>query len=352
MTSSARPETDLREVRPLGVAVLGCGYWGPNIIRVCSSLDGTTVRWIFDLDPSRTALLQRRYPGVRIAAGLDEILADPQVDAVSICTPVHTHYGLANAALTAGKHVVVEKPLTDSVETAEKLVALAEQKGLVLHVDHTFVHSGAVRKIRSIIDSGDLGDLLYLDSVRVNLGLFQPDVSVLWDLAPHDISIITYLIDRKPLWVSAIGAAHYGSLESQAYVTLRFEDSLIAHLHVNWLAPVKLRSTLIGGSKRMVVYDDLAPSEKIRVYEKGVTVNGDLSERARALVDYRVGDMYAPHIDKAEPLEEVCRGFFESIRTGAPSRTDGRAGLAVVRILEAAQESIRRNGERIPLDEV
>lgn len=341
--------TERNAARPIGIAVVGCGYWGPNVIRVCNALDGAEVQAVLDIDPARTVRVLRQYPGVRAAAGLREILDAPTIDAVSICTPVHTHYELASAAMHAGKHVIVEKPLTDSVETAQKLVDLAERKGLTLHVDHTFVHSGAVRKIRSIIDSGDVGDLLYLDSVRVNLGLFQPDVSVLWDLAPHDISIITYLIDRKPLWVSAIGSAHYGSRESQAYVTLRFEGSLIAHLHVNWLAPVKLRSTLIGGSKRMIVYDDLAPSEKIRVYEKGVTVNGDLSERARVLVDYRIGDMYAPHIDKTEPLEEVFRDFFESIRTGAASRNDGRAGLAVVRILEAAQESLHHDGQRVSL---
>ena len=248
------------------------------------------------------------------------------------------------------KHVLVEKPLTDSVETAEALVDLAERCGRILQVDHTFVYNSAVQKIRSIIDSGEIGDLLYVDCVRVNLGLFQNDVNVLWDLAAHDVSIISYLIDRPPLWVSAIGSAHYGKLESQAYVTIKFDASLIAHLHVNWLAPVKLRSTLIGGSKRMIVYDDLDPSEKIRVYEKGVTLNSDAGARERALVDYRIGDMFAPHLEKSEPLGRACSAFLEAIRTGAPSLSDGRAGLGVVRILEAAQRSLRVEGERVSLE--
>jgi predicted dehydrogenase len=236
------------------------------------------------------------------------------------------------------------------VETAKRLLERAEATGRVLQVDHTFIYSGAVQKIRAIIDSGTIGDLLYIDSVRVNLGLFQPDVNVLWDLAPHDVSIINYLVDRQPTWVSAIGRAHYGDFENQAYVTIEFDGALIAHLHVNWLAPVKLRSTLIGGSKRMIVYDDLEPSEKIRVYEKGVTFNNGPTSRRQALVDYRTGDMYAPYIDKTEPLERACRTFLEAIETGVRPLTDGAAGLAVVRILEAAQASIRAEGKRIPME--
>jgi predicted dehydrogenase len=340
---AARPE-------PLGVAVVGCGYWGPNLVRVFSGLEGVEVRAIFDVDVERTERVRRRFPTLRAPRDFGAILDDPAVHAVSICTPVHTHHALASAALEAGKHVLVEKPLTDSVQSARQLVELAEAKNLTLQVDHTFVYSPPVRKIRSIIDSGALGDLLYVDSVRVNLGLFQSDVSVLWDLAPHDVSIITYLVGRAPLWVSAVGTAHYGELESQAYVTLKYDHSLIAHLHVNWLAPVKLRSTLIGGSKRMVVYDDLEPSEKIRVYDKGVTFNSGPERRAQALVDYRVGDMFAPYIEKVEPLEEVGRSFVEAIRSGTPPITDGRSGLLVVQVLEAAQQSIRRDGEKVLLD--
>jgi predicted dehydrogenase len=332
------------------VAVVGCGYWGPNIVRVFSSMDDVEVRAVFDKDMGRVGTVLRRYPAIRAIDDYAEILTDPDIDAVSICTPVNSHFELAHAALDAGKHVFVEKPLTHSVETAERLVRLAEEKGLTLHVDHTFIHSGAVRKIRSIIDGGEMGDLLYIDSVRVNLGLFQHDVSVLWDLAPHDISIMMYLAGARPLWVSAVGTAHYGDRASQAYVTLKFAGALLAHVHVNWLAPVKLRSTLIGGSERMIVYDDLEPSEKIRVYEKGVTVNSDETGRARALVDYRVGDMFAPYIEKTEPLERACSTFLESVRNGRPAEVDGRAGLEVVRILEAAQKSLDGDGERVWLD--
>ncbi len=210
--------------------------------------------------------------------------------------------------------------------------------------------AGAVRKLKEVLDSGVLGDLLYIDCVRINLGLFQPDVNVVWDLAPHDVSILRYLIDRDPLWVSAIGSAHFGQLESQAYVTIKYDDALIAHLHVNWLAPVKIRSTLIGGSKQMIVYDDLAPSEKIRIYDRGVTLNGDRVHRHRALVDYRLGDMFAPHIDKVEPLERACAEFLGAIEHGTKPLTDGEAGHDVVRILEAAQRSIRKDGERVSLE--
>lgn len=329
------------------VAIVGCGYWGPNLIRNFSALPDCELWAVCDADPTRLEPIRRLYPAVRGYTHFEELLQDPAIDAVSICTPVATHYPLANAALAAGKHVLIEKPMTDSVETAELLVARARERGLVLQVDHTFVYTGAVQKIRSIIEGGELGELLYIDCVRINLGLFQSDINVVWDLAPHDVSVISYLIGRQPQWVSAIGTTHYGVHESQAYVTIKYEGSLIAHLHVNWLAPVKLRSTVIGGSKKMIVYDDLEPSEKLRVYEKGVTLASDPEARQRALVDYRVGDMFAPYIDKGEPLRQVCRTFLDSIQEGARPPTDGQAGLEVVRVLEAAQESIRKDGERI-----
>ena len=332
-----------------GIGVVGCGYWGPNLIRNFSALDGCDVRAVCDRDPTRLESVVRRFPAAKGYTNFDDLLAAPDVDAVSICTPVGTHFSLASAALAAGKHVLVEKPITDSVATAMALVEQAETAGLVLHVDHTFIYTGAVQKIRSIMDAGELGDLLYIDCVRINLGLFQSDINVVWDLAPHDVSVISYLIGRSPIWVSAIGSTHYGTLESQAYVTMKFDRSLIAHLHVNWLAPVKLRSTVLGGSRKMIVYDDLEPSEKLRVYDKGVSLNGDSADRERALVDYRVGDMFAPYIDKVEPLQIVCQSFLDAIDSGAASVTDGRAGLEVVRVLEAAQESIRKEGERIPI---
>jgi len=332
-----------------GIAVVGCGYWGPNLVRNFAALPECELRWLCDLDPARLTALQRRYPGARSTTDVEALLRQPDVDAVAICTPLHTHHALASAALTAGKHVLVEKPLADSVERSEELVAQAEAAGLVLQVDHTFVYSGAVQKIRSIVESGTLGELLYFDSVRINLGIFQSDMNVVWDLAPHDLSIMDHVIGRQPRWVSAIGTAHFGELENLAYLTLVFDDSLIAHLHVNWLAPVKIRSTLIGGSRRLIVYDDLAPGEAVRVYDKGVTLQSDADARSQALVDYRVGDMFAPHLDKTEPLERVCRDFVDSIARGGRPLTDGEAGLRVVRILEAAQQSLRKNGERVHL---
>jgi len=334
----------------IGVAVVGCGYWGPNVIRNFAALAGAEARVICDIDPARLEPLRRRYPALRATTDHRDAVADPGVDAVVVCTPVASHFEIARAALEAGKHVLVEKPLTDSVRSAEALVELADRRGLVLQVDHTFVYNPAVEKIRGVLDAGELGELLYVDCVRINLGLFQSDVNVLWDLGPHDLSVVCYLVDRRPRWISAVGAAHLGRLESQAYLTLKYEDSLIAHLHVNWLAPVKIRSTLIGGSKRMIVYDDLAPSEKIRIYDKGVVLNGDRASRDRALVDYRIGDMWAPYVDKAEPLARVCEGFVQAIETGRSALTDGRAGLEVVRILEAAQLSMARDGERIGLE--
>ncbi len=330
------------------VAVIGCGYWGPNLVRNFSALPNTEIRVICDRDEARAREVGHRFPAARLETDAYAAIAADDVDAVAVATPVQYHYPLARAALESGKHVLVEKPLTDSVKTARVLVDLAEERGLVLQVDHTFVYSGAVKKLKSIVDSGEMGDLLYVDCVRINLGLFQSDVNVIWDLAPHDVSIVLHLIDRPPVWVSAIGCAHYGKLESQAYVTIKFDHSLIAHLHVNWLAPVKIRSTLIGGSKRMLVYDDLEPSEKVRVYDKGVTLN-EPDLRHEALVDYRLGDMFAPYIEKSEPLATVCATFVEAIQTGGRPMTDGIHGLEVVRILEAAQESIHKQGEQISL---
>jgi len=336
--------------RTLRVGVAGCGYWGPNLVRNFQTLEGCEVQAVCDLDPARVEAVRRLYPTIRAARDFEALVQDPAVDAVVICTPVRAHYPLARAALEAGKHVLVEKPLTDSSASARALVELAETRGRVLMVDHTFVYTGAVRKVREIIERGDVGDLLYLDFVRVNLGLFQEDVNVLWDLGPHDVSVLSFLVPRAPQWVSAIGSAHYGALEDHVYVTIKYEGSLIAHLHLNWLAPVKVRSTLIGGTRRMIVYDDLEPSEKVRVYEKGVTVLSDARTRERALVDYRLGDMFAPHIDKTEPLSLVCRGFRDAVLSGVPPRTGGREGLEVVRILEAAEASIRKRGEPIPLE--
>ncbi|MCP3987272.1 MAG: Gfo/Idh/MocA family oxidoreductase [bacterium] len=333
----------------IGVAVVGCGYWGPNVVRNFSQLPECELRALCDLDRDRLSSLGRLYPGCRLEQDFERLLRSPDIDAIAVCTPVASHFAIASAALAAGKHVLVEKPLADTVEHCEKLIDLAAQNGLILQVDHTFVYSEPVRAIRSMLRSGHIGDLLYFDSVRINLGLFRPDVNVIWDLAVHDVSIINCLIPQKPLWVSCIGIAHYGRFESQAYMTIRYENSLLAHIHVNWLAPVKLRTTVIGGSKRMIVYEDLSPSEKLRIYEKGVTTSEDPDIRKRALVDYRLGNMTAPHLEKTEPLREVCREFLRAVDGGPAPLTPGEAGLAVVRILEAAQRSVRNSSDRVLL---
>ena len=335
--------------RVIGLGLIGCGHWGPKVARSLASVGGD-LRVLCDLDPARLEPLRQRYPGSRATTDYRQAIADPGVEAVAVCTPVATHYEIAKAALEADRHVLVEKPLADSVGRAEELVELADRRGLVLHVDHTLVHSAGVQRIRSVIDSGEIGELLYIDCVRINLGLFQSDVNVLWDLAPHDLSVVCYLMDRRPRWVSAVGAAHLGRFESQAYLTVKYDDSLIAHLHVNWLAPVKIRSTLIGGSKRMIVYDDLAPSAKLRLYASGVVPNGGRSGRDPAPLELPIAHAPGPSLGAEGPLASVCASFLRTIATGEPALTDARAALDVVRILEGAQTSLAREGLRIQLD--
>jgi predicted dehydrogenase len=282
----------------------------------------------------------------------EEFLRDPNVDAVVIATPVSTHYPLAKAALEHGKHVMIEKPLADSSEHALDLVETAARMNRVLMVDHTFIYTSAVRKIRELVDAGELGDILYFDSVRVNLGLFQKDINVIWDLAPHDLSIMDYVLQCEPLAISAMGASHAGNqIANMAYLTLRFPGNLLAHFHVNWLAPVKIRLTLIGGSKKMVVYDDVEPSEKVRVYDKGIIMNGNGSpeKRYQALVGYRAGDVLIPKIDTTEALQRVAQEFVSSIVEDRQPLTDGMAGYRVVRLLEAAQESLDAGGREVAL---
>jgi predicted dehydrogenase len=335
------------------VAVIGYGYWGPNLVRNFAETPGCEVAGVCDLDAERLSLVQRRYPNMRTCAACADLVADAQVEAVAIATSVSSHFELAMAALKAGKHVLVEKPLAATAEQAERLVGEAERRGLVLMVDHTFVYSGAVRKIRELIDAGEVGDLYYYDSVRVNLGLFQRDVGVLWDLAVHDLAVIDYLLPGRPKSVSAVGIGHVqDAQENIAYLTLLYEPALIAHVHVNWLAPVKIRRTLIGGSRKMIVYDDLEPSEKIKVYDCGVTVDQDPEREYNTRVGYRTGDMWAPQLDRTEPLSREVREFLGCIEQGRRPVADGRAGLRVVRILEGAAQSLRENGRPVPLPEV
>ena len=332
-------------------AVIGLGYWGPNLVRNFQRLSKGELRLCCDLDPQRVEAIRRAYPGLAGAADAGEVFADPEIDAVAIATPPASHYSLARAALEAGKSVLVEKPLATSVAQAEELVELARKNGLVLMVDHVFIYSPAVRKIRELIESRQLGELRFVDSVRINLGLFQHDVNVVWDLATHDLSIVEYLLDRMPKSVAAFGAAHFDQgVEDVAYLNLDFGGSLIANFHLNWLSPVKIRYTMIGGSKKSVIYNDLKHAEKIKVYDSGIEVrNDDLEGRRRLLVDYRSGDVWSPHIRRNEPLQEVVQHFADCIAEGRTPITDGEAGLRIVRILAAAQHSIRAQGGRITL---
>jgi len=333
------------------VAVIGLGYWGPNLIRNFNSVIGTNLKVCCDPDESRTAAIARSYPKVEVTGDPARILCDPDIDAVAIATPVDSHYRLAKAALESGKSVLVEKPFASSVEQAEELVELGERTGKVVMVDHTFLYSQPVRKMKQIVDSGDLGELLFVDSVRINLGMFQHDVNVVWDLAPHDLSIVDYLVNRMPRSLSAFGASHGASgIESVAYLNLDFGDGLVANFHVNWLSPVKIRHTMLGGSKRGLVYNDLNPAEPIKVYDSGITVHeDDLEGRRRQLIDYRTGDVWSPHVDSREPLRDMVAHFVECVETGSRPLSDGRAGLRIVRILDAAQRSIKAQGGRITL---
>lgn len=334
----------------IGIGVVGFGYWGPNLVRNFAETPGARIVSVADLRPDRLEIVRSRYPGIQTTTSVDELIDDPRVDAVVIATPVGSHFALAERALRAGKHVLVEKPLTTSATEAEQLIELADRRGLTLMVDHTFVYTGAVRKIRELIDLEGIGDCYYYDSVRVNLGLFQHDVSVIWDLAVHDVSIMDYVLRMDPVAVSATGVSHVpGQPENIAYLTLFMPGSLIAHIHINWLAPVKVRRTLIGGSRKMIVYDDLEPSEKIKVYDKGISINGGADNLHRLLIDYRSGDMWAPKLDATEALLTEARHFIECMTTGATPISDGHAGLRVVRILEAATRSLARRGEPVEL---
>ena len=329
------------------IGVIGCGYWGPNLLRNFADHEAAQLRWICDTDEDRLASMSRRYPIPQTTTDYRALVNDPGLDAVAVVTPVPTHYPIARELLAAGKHVLVEKPLTATAREAEELIELAEKNQLTLMVDHTFIYTGAVRKMKEIVRSGELGDLLYFDSVRINLGLFQRDINVLWDLAPHDLSIMDYLIEQQPQAISALGSCHIEQgIENIAYLVMLFPDDFIAHFHFNWLAPVKIRRTMIAGSSKMILYDDIEPTEKVRVYDKGVTTNpvGDREADYQTLVSYRTGDVWAPRLDSTEALRYVVAEFLDSIRDRRRPLTDGHSGLRVVRLLEAAQQSIKTGG--------
>ncbi|MBX9255268.1 Gfo/Idh/MocA family oxidoreductase [Desmonostoc muscorum CCALA 125] len=335
----------------INIGVIGYGYWGPNLVRNFVEMPGVEVRTVSDFKPELLTKVQARYPAIQITQDCQDIFTDPKIDAVAIATPVSTHFQLALAALQAGKHVLVEKPMTTTSEQAIRLIEEAKKRNLVLMVDHTFVYTGAVRKMHDLIATNSLGDIYYYDSVRVNLGLFQHDVNVVWDLAVHDLSIMNYVLPSQPYAVSATGISHVpGEPENLAYLTLFFEKNLIAHINVNWLAPVKIRRTLIGGSQRMIVYDDLEPSEKLKIYDKGITVNGNSESVYQMMIGYRTGDMWSPKLDMTEALKTEGLHFINCIEKGDRPLTDGEAGLRVVRILEAATQSLKKQGQLIELN--
>lgn len=332
------------------VAVVGCGYWGPNLIRNLAEIEAFQLTACCDLDRKRLQPIARRYPNVELVTDAQLLLERKDIDAVAIVTPVATHHALARQALLAGKHVFLEKPMARTVAQAQDLIAIAARQERVLLVDHVFVYTGAVQKIKQLIDAGDLGRIYYYDSVRVNLGLFQNDVNVIWDLATHDIAIFDYLMRQKPQAVSAVGLSHIdGQPENIAYITCYHPDGVIGHLHVNWLAPVKVRRILIGASRKMIVYDDLEPSEKVKVYEAGVDAIPDEDRVRQARVGYRMGDVHIPQLERTEALRRACEHFAHCIVNRETPLTDGEAGLRVLRILEAAQRSVESRGGEILL---
>jgi predicted dehydrogenase len=330
------------------VGVIGYGYWGPNVVRNLHSVDGCQVAAICDKNPAALERANRIYPGVELATEIPELLTSTEIDAIAVVTPVWTHFELAKSALQNGKHVFVEKPFTSTTQQAEELIELADRKRLKIMVDHTFLFCGAVRKIRQLVDDGSLGSLYYFDSTRVNLGLFQHDVNVVWDLAPHDLSVMDYIIREEPEAVVATGGRHLNGLADVAFITVYFPRNVIAHVNVNWLSPVKVRTTLIGGEKKMVVWNDLEADEKVKVYDKGVQLtNGrgvyDL------LVSYRSGDVWAPKVEQTEALKAELEYFIDCIVNDRAPFNDGAAGLRVVKILEAADRSLKERGRAIEL---
>lgn len=326
--------------------VIGYGYWGPNIVRNLHSLDSTEVVAICDQSEAALRRAALAFPGVRRTTDCNELLKAPDIDAIAVITPVWTHFELAKNALKNGKHVFVEKPFTSTSAQAEELIDLASEKHLQIMVDHTFLFTGAVKKIRQLIDDGTLGRLYYYDSTRVNLGLFQHDVNVLWDLAPHDLSIVDYLIGERAEAVVATGEKHLNGLTDVAYLTAYFPDNVIAHINVNWLSPVKVRTTLIGGEKKMVVWNDLEADEKIKIYDRGVNMTSREGVY-NMLMSYRSGDMWAPKVEATEALKAELAYFAECIDGGESPINDGLAGLRIVRMLEAAEESLNRKGEAV-----
>ena len=333
------------------IGVIGYGYWGPNLVRNFSETPGMSVAGVADLDPKKLEIVQKRYPGVNTTSRFQDLLEDKDIDAIAIATPVNSHFELGMAVLKAGKHLWLEKPMTETSEQARKLVNEAEKRNLVLMVDHTFIYTGAVRRMGDMVKSGELGQILYYDSTRINLGLFQRDVSVIADLAVHDFSILDYLLGEQPVAVSAVGTNHFpGAPVNLSYITLFYESGIVAHINVSWLAPVKVRQILIGGSKKMITYDDLEPSEKIKVYDKGISFTDDPQQIYEMRVGYRTGDMWAPKVETTEALRIEGEHFVDCIENGKTPLTDGSLGLRVVELIEAATRSMNERGRSVELN--
>jgi predicted dehydrogenase len=332
----------------MNFGIVGYGYWGPNIVRNLMSLEDSKVIAVAEISESARKRAKRSCPGVEVTPNVDELFASAKIDAIAIVSPVWTHYHLAKAALESGKHIFVEKPFTSNTDQGEELIELALKKNLSIMVDHTFLFTGAVKKISQLLEDGAIGKLYYYDSTRVNLGLLQHDINVLWDLAPHDLSIMDYLLKVNPEAVVATGQKHLNGHEDVAYMTLYFPDKVIAHVNVNWLSPVKVRTTLIGGEKRMLVWNDLEADEKIKVYDRGVNISGNEGVY-KLLVNYRSGDMWAPRLETSEALRQELSYFMECISGGLQPINDGCAGLRVVKMLEAASESLSKRGTLVYL---
>jgi predicted dehydrogenase len=335
----------------LNVGVIGCGYWGPNLIRNFSNLKTSKVLACADINENRLTHMKQLYPGLRTTTDFREIIADPGIDALVIATPVSSHYPVAREALEAGKHVFVEKPLAQSIDEGAKLVELAKRKERVLMVGHTFVYTAAVNKVKDLISDGVLGDIYYVATSRVNLGIFQEDINVVWDLAPHDVSIMNYVLNARPVSVSAIGQSYIRpGIEDVAFLLLRYPQSAIANIHVSWLNPNKIRSTTVVGSKKMLVYDDVSSLEKIRIYDKGVTVTPHYDTFGEFQLSYRYGDISIPRLDDAEPLKIECQHFVDCIEKGATPRSGGTHGLEVLLALDAADRSMREHGKEVTIE--
>ncbi|KOY84636.1 oxidoreductase [bacterium 336/3] len=333
----------------MNIGIIGYGYWGKNLVRNFYAQKNATLHTVLDFDEKKLQALKLSYPNVNTTSSIEEFFGNDSLNAVVIATPVFSHYELAKKALLAGKHVLVEKPMTSSYAQAEELIRIAENKGLILMTDHTFLYTGAVQKMKELIEKQELGNVNYIDSTRINLGLFQPDVNVLWDLAAHDISICNYLLNEEPIIVQATGISHTNNdIENIAYLTLKYASNKIAHFNCSWSSPVKVRQMLVGGNKKMIVWNDLEATEKIKVYDTGYEIKSE-EDKTKILVDYRVGDIYVPKLNNTEALYAMASDFIDSIQQKNTPKASAHIGATVVKILEASQKSIKNKGEEILL---